>query len=68
MRNNAMSTVPSSRAPQDHDQPAEGLPLRWVVITLIVTAAAGAGYLAAGTVAAIVTACTVATALHKIIA
>lgn len=64
-----MSTVPSSRSSQDRNQPpAERLPLRWVVIALLAVAAGGVGYLAAGIVTAIVTACTVATALHKIIA
>ncbi|SBS76643.1 exported hypothetical protein [uncultured Mycobacterium sp.] len=64
-----MSTVPSSRSSQDPNHPpAERLPLRWVVIALLAVAAAGVGYLAAGVVTAIVTACTVATALHKIIA
>ncbi|MCA2304878.1 hypothetical protein JF770_15025 [Mycobacterium intracellulare] len=64
-----MSTVPSSRPSQRRNQPpAERLPLRWVVIALLVMAAAGVGYLAAGIVTAIVTACAVATALHRIIA
>ena len=64
-----MSTVPSPRPSQDRNQPpAERLPLRWVVIALLAFAAGGVGYLAAGIVTAIVTACTVATALHKIIA
>lgn len=62
-----MSTVPSPRSSRDRI-PAEPLPLRWVVIALLAIAAAGVGYLAAGIVTAIVTACTVATALHKIIA
>jgi len=68
MEEQHMSTVPSSRSSYDRNQPAERLPLRWVVIALLVIAAAGVGYLAAGIVTAIVTACTVATALHKIIA
>ena len=63
-----MSTVPPSRSSRDRNHPAEPLPLRWVVIALLAVAAAGVGYLAAGVVTAIVTACTVATALHKIIA
>ncbi len=63
-----MSTVPSSGSSPDRNSPAEPLPLRWVVIALLAVAAAGVGYLAAGIVTAIATACTVATALHKIIA
>lgn len=63
-----MSTVPSSGSSPDRNHPAEPLPLRWVVIALLAVAAAGVGYLAAGIVTGIVTACTVATALHKIIA
>lgn len=64
-----MSTVPSSRPSQDRNQPrAERLPLRWVVIALLAIAAGGVGYLSAGIVTAIVTACAVATALHRIIA
>jgi hypothetical protein len=64
-----VSTVPSSRPPQDRNQPpAERLPLRWVVIALLAIAAGGVGYLSAGIVAAIATACAVATALHRIIA
>ncbi|RFZ55765.1 hypothetical protein BB170200_03786 [Mycobacterium marinum] len=60
-----MSTVPSRRASQHRNQPpAERLPLRWVVIALLSLAAAGVGYLSAG----IVTACAVASALHRIIA
>lgn len=47
---------------------AEPLPLRWVVIALLAVGAGTLGYLTAGVVTAIVTACTVATALHKIIA
>ena len=64
-----MSRLPSSRLSQGGNQPpAEGLPLRWVVIALLAVTAGGVGYLAAGIVTAIVTACTVATAMHKIIA
>lgn len=64
-----MSTVPSSRPSQDPNQPpAERLPLRWVVIALLAIAAGGVGYLSAGIVTAIVTACAVATALHRLIA
>ena len=64
-----MSTVPSLRPSQDRNQPpAERLPLRWVVIALLAIAAGGVGYLSAGIVTAIVTACAVATALHRIIA
>ncbi|CAN5875698.1 hypothetical protein BH09ACT7_BH09ACT7_29060 [soil metagenome] len=64
-----MSTVPSPRPSQGRNHPAaEPLPLRWVVIVLLAVAAGTLGYLSAGVVTAIVTACTVATALHKIIA
>lgn len=64
-----MSKVPPSRPSEGHKYPvAEPLPLRWVVIVLIAVAAGTLGYLTAGVVTAIVTACTVATALHKIIA
>jgi hypothetical protein len=61
--------VPGSRPPQDRNKPAaERLPLRWVVIALLAVAAGVVGHLAAGSVTAIVTACTVVTVLHKIIA
>lgn len=64
-----MSKVPSSRPSQNcNHPPAERLPLRWVVIALLAIAAAGVGYLSAGIVTAIVTACAVASALHRIIA
>ena len=64
-----MSKVPPSRPHGGRNSPtAEPLPLRWVVIALLAVAAATLGYLTAGLVTAIVTACTVATALHKIIA
>lgn len=64
-----MSTVPSQRPSQDRNQPpAQRLPLRWVVIALLAIAAGGVGFLSAGPVAAIVTVCAVATALHRIIA
>jgi hypothetical protein len=64
-----VSTVPSSRPSQNGNQPpAERLPLRWVVIALLAIAAGGVGYLSAGIVTAIVTACAVASALHRIIA
>ncbi|MUL48211.1 hypothetical protein FZI85_14385 [Mycobacterium sp. CBMA293] len=64
-----MSTVPSQRHPKSRSQPpAERLPLRRVVIALLVTAAGGIGFLSVGPVTAIATACTVATALHRIIA
>ena len=46
----------------------EPLPVRWVVIVLLATGAGTLAYPSAGVVTAIVTACTVATALHKIIA
>jgi hypothetical protein len=39
-----------------------------VVIALLAIAAGGVGFLSAGPVGAIVTACAVATALHRIIA
>ncbi|MEE6140449.1 hypothetical protein SKC41_29580 [Mycobacterium sp. 050128] len=64
-----MSTVPSSRPSQgQNQQPAQPLPLRWVVIALLAIAAGGVGYLSAGIVTAIITACAVASALHRIIA
>ncbi|WP_328354139.1 hypothetical protein OG976_22970 [Mycobacterium sp. NBC_00419] len=64
-----MSKVPSLRPSRDRNHlPAERLPLRWVVIALLASAAGGVGYLSAGIVTAIVTACTVAAALHRIIA
>lgn len=64
-----MSTVPSQRHPKNRNQPSvERLPLRWVVIALLAIAAGAVGFLSAGLVAAIVTACTVATTMHRIIA
>lgn len=63
-----MSTVPSQRHPKSRSQqPAERLPLRWVVIAVLAIAASGVGFLSVGPVAAIVTGCAVATALHRII-
>ena len=64
-----MTKVPPSRPSAGRNHPvAEPLPLRWVVIVLLAVAAGTLGYITAGAVTAIVTACTVATALHKIIA
>lgn len=64
-----MSKVPSPRLSQGRNRSvAEPLPLRWVVIVLLAVAAGILAYLSAGVVTAIVTACTVATALHKIVA
>lgn len=64
-----MSKVPPPRPLQGRNRSvAEPLPLRWVVIVLLAAAAGTLGYVSAGVVTAIVTACTVATALHKIIA
>ena len=63
-----MSTVPSRRPSQDRNQlPAQRLPLRWVVIALLALVAGGVGCLTVNPVAAIVAACAVATALHRII-
>lgn len=65
-----MPTVPSRNPVHDPNQPAtaQRLPLRWVVIALLATTAGGVGFVSAGPVAAIATACAVATALHRIIA
>lgn len=63
-----MPKVPSPQPAHDNRSQAERLPLRWVVIALLAIAAGAVGQIAVGPVAAITTACAVATALHRIIA
>lgn len=65
----AMFKVPSRAPKRAPRQPvAQPLPLRWAVIAMFAVSAGGIAMLSSGPIAAIVTACAVSTAMHRILA
>jgi hypothetical protein len=68
-RNTTVPKVPSRRQPRlAKRRDPERLPVRWALIGLLAVAAGAVGFVSAGPVTAIVTACAVATAAHQLIA